>query len=185
MGNIWVTSDTHFQHANLLRFKDRNNNLVRGSLFSTVEEHDEHLIDRWNAVVKPGDKVYHLGDVVMGATQGRGWFKKNWPRLNGSKRLVVGNHDDIKFLASGGFFAKVSMWRMFTEFGLLLTHVPVHEKSAMLWGSKDTGLRVEPFQMLNVHGHIHENPSPPGPYRCVCVEQTNYTPVNIEELRIR
>jgi hypothetical protein len=33
-------------------------------------------------------------------------------------------------------------------------------------------------------GHIHQNPSPEGPYRNVCVEQINYTPVNIEELRV-
>lgn len=37
--------------------------------------------------------------------------------------------------------------------------------------------------VINVHGHIHSNPSPEGPYKCVCVEQINYTPVNIEELK--
>ena len=39
--------------------------------------------------------------------------------------------------------------------------------------------------MINLHGHIHQNPSPEGPYKCVCVEQPhmNYTPMNIEELR--
>ena len=63
--------------------------------------------------------------------------------------------------------------------------VPVHEKSAMLWGSKDSGLRAEPFQMLNVHGHIHQHSSPPGPYRCVCVEQTDYKPVNLDEFLVK
>lgn len=188
MRDIWVISDTHFRHANILKFADSNTGkLVRGDRFANVDEMDEHMIERWNAVVKPGDIVYHLGDVVMGGVEGQEWFKSNWPRLNGSKRLIVGNHDDIKFLSCGGFFKKVSMWRMFTEFGLLLSHVPLQINSLYRYGSKDDfeSPIIEPELMLNVHGHIHQNPSPEGPYRCVCVEHTDYTPVNIEELRIK
>jgi calcineurin-like phosphoesterase family protein len=110
----------------------------------------------------------------------REWFKKNWPRLNGSKRLIVGNHDDVPFLAGGGFFKKVSMWRMFPEFGLMLSHVPLHASSLRRGPPNDPDVQV----LLNVHGHIHQNPSPEGPYRNVSVEVTDYTPVNIEELRI-
>lgn len=184
MRDIWVTSDTHFRHANILKFTDSTTGALVRPQFADVDAMDEHMIEQWNSVVKKGDIVYHLGDVVIGDKE---WFKKNWPRLNGSKRLIVGNHDDIKFLASGGFFAKVSMWRMFPEFGLMLSHVPLHEKSLYRYPSKDGGdcELTEPVPLLNVHGHIHQNPSPAGPYRCVCVEQTNYTPVNIEELRIR
>jgi calcineurin-like phosphoesterase family protein len=93
----------------------------------------------------------------------------NWNRLKGSKRLVVGNHDDIKFLSGGDFFKKVLMWRYFSEFNLLLTHVPVHPSSLK-------------EGMVNVHGHTHTR-SVEGPYKCVCVEQINYTPINIEEVR--
>jgi len=169
MGNIWVISDTHFGHKNILTFKDSFGKLVRD--FSSVEEMDDFMIDSWNSVVKQGDKVYHLGDVFFGS---KDRFKSLWPKLNGSKRLVVGNHDDIKFLSYGGFFKKVVMWRVFTEFGLLLTHSPQHQSAL-------TGRRNG---LLNVHGHIHQNPSPDGPYKCVCVEQVDYTPVNIEELRV-
>jgi calcineurin-like phosphoesterase family protein len=172
--NIWVISDTHWQHSNILNFTDsKTGNLVRPQ-FSSVEEMNEVMIQRWNEVVRPGDKVYHLGDVVMGNDQ-ENWMKRNWPRLMGQKRLICGNHDNIKMLSSGGFFAKVALWRVFSEFGLILSHIPLHE-SSLVRGSKGQ-------QMVNVHGHIHSNPSPPGPYRCVCVEQTDYRPVNIEELR--
>lgn len=164
--NIWVTSDTHFNHGNILKFKNSDGNLVRN--FDSVHQMNEVMVDNWNSVVKPGDKVYHLGDVFFGSQY---HFKSLWPRLKGSKRLIVGNHDDVKFLSSGGFFQKVMLWRLFKEFGLILTHVPIHLDSFSA-ASK------------NVHGHIHSNPSPPGPYQCVCVEQTNYTPVNIEELRV-
>jgi calcineurin-like phosphoesterase family protein len=104
MRDIFVISDTHFRHSAILSFKDRNGDPVRGHLFADVDAMDEHMIERWNSVVKQGDVVYHLGDVAILKTQSdEQWFKKNWARLNGSKRLIVGNHDDIKFLSSGGF----------------------------------------------------------------------------------
>lgn len=188
--DIWVISDTHFRHKNVLKFTDRDGNLVRGHLFKDVDEMDAHMIERWNSVVKQGDIVYHLGDVVIANTdEDQVWFKKTWPSLNGSKRLIVGNHDDIKFLSSGGFFKKVYMWRMFLEFGLLLTHVPVHQSSLRIYAVEDKytegDVATEQKQFLNLHGHIHQNSSPEGPYRNMSVEAINYTPVNIEELRIK
>ena len=182
MSNIWVISDTHFRHSNILNFIDHNTGKPVRPMFIDVDAMDEHIIERWNSVVRPGDKVYHLGDVVMGDQE---WFKKNWPRLNGSKRLIVGNHDDIKFLVGGGFFQKVSMWRIFPEFGLMFSHVPLHINSLYRYPSKDSTEKFEPEILLNVHGHLHQNPSPEGPYRNVCVETVNYTPINIEELRIK
>ena len=173
--NIWVISDTHFQHNNILNFKGNDGLPFR--MFNDVQEMNEIMIQRWNEVVKPGDKVYHLGDVVMGVDS-EGWMKKNWPRLMGQKRLIVGNHDNIKMLSSGGFFAKVELWRVFSEFGIILSHIPLHE-SGLYRGAG------EGYTMLNVHGHINEKDSPKGPYRNVCVEKINYRPINIEELRIK
>ena len=167
MPDIWVTSDTHFNHANILKF-DR----ARGDDFSSVEEMNETIVDRWNSVVKKGDKVYHLGDVFFGP---KADFQALWPRLNGSKRLVVGNHDDIKWLSAGGFFKKVFMWRSLKNFGLVLTHVPMESSCIDRVGTSG----------INVHGHIHRKPTPTERHLCVCVEQTDYTPVNIEELRVR
>ena len=120
--DIWVISDTHFNHDNILHFTDDMGNKTRGHLFSSIEDMNEHIIERWNSVVKPGDIIYHLGDVAFG---NKDEFKKLWPRLNGRKRLIVGNHDDIKWLSSGGFFQKVSMWRVWTDHGLIFTHVPI------------------------------------------------------------
>ena len=138
---------------------------------------NEIMIQRWNEVVKPGDKVYHLGDVVMGIDP-EGWMKKHWPRLMGQKRLIVGNHDNIKMLSSGGFFAKVEVWRVFAEFGIIMSHIPLNPFSLTRGAEPDK-------VMLNVHGHIHEKNIPKGPYRNVCVEQIDYRPINIEELRVK
>lgn len=170
--NIWVVSDTHFNHTNILRFTDSNTGELIRPGFKDVTEMNETMIQNWNSVVRPGDKVYHLGDVFFGDKE---WFKRMWPRLMGSKRLLVGNHDDIPFLSSGGFFQKVQMWRCFAEFNILMTHVPIHDSGLYRNRSRDR-------PMLNVHGHIHQNKSPQGPYHCVCVEHTNYTPVHIEDL---
>lgn len=170
MRDIWLVSDTHFFHENILKFTDNEDQPLRPG-FSNVKEMNEHMLERWNSVVKPGDLVYHLGDVMMGPKEE---FQKFWPRLNGRKRLIVGNHDDIKYLSSGSFFQKVQMWRVFRDHGLLLTHVPLHESSIMREG------------MINVHGHTHSNGSPDGPYKSVCVEMLDdYTPVHIEELRVQ
>lgn len=168
--NIWVTSDSHYNHANILTFIDYNGNKTRE--FDNADQMNECILDSWNSVVKPGDIVYHLGDVFFGD---REKFKKDWPKFNGSKRLIIGNHDDIQFLSSGAFFKKVLFWRMFPEYELLLSHVPLHVSS--LYRGADHSA-----PLYNVHGHIHTMSSPPGPYKCVCVEQTNYTPVNIEDL---
>lgn len=176
--DIWLVSDTHFFHSNILKFTDDNGEFIRGKLFDTVEQMNECMLENWNSVVKPGDKVYHLGDVMMGSKEE---FLKFWPKLHGSKRLIVGNHDDIKWMAQQELFAKIQMWRMFTEFGLLLSHVPIHESGLRRGSPTD---ETAPM-LLNIHGHIHQNPSPTEHHRCVCVEHINYTPVNIEELRIK
>jgi len=180
--DIWVISDTHLLHENILKFKDgATGNLVRGNKFSNVNEMDEFMLEKWNSVVKPGDIVYHLGDVFIGDKEN---FKKMWPKFNGSKRLIVGNHDDIKFLSSGGFFQKVQMWRMFPEFGLMFSHVPLHESNLLRLVDKAGRYPEDCIKLLNCHGHIHQNPSPEGPYRNMSVEAIDYTPVNIEELRV-
>jgi calcineurin-like phosphoesterase family protein len=80
------------------------------------------------------------------------------------------------------------VWRQFTEFGLLLTHVPVHIDT--ITGGVDR--HDQPKMLKNIHGHTHTNGEPRNNkiqdkknYKCVCVELINYTPVHIDELRIK
>lgn len=167
MRDIWVISDTHFNHTNILKFKDYKGMYFRGHLFQTVEEMNERMVENWNAVVKEQDIVYHLGDVYM---TNRANAVDLLSRLNGRKRLVLGNHDQLTEGVLHKFFQKITVWRMWPEFKLLFTHIPVHPDNLR-------GYR-------NVHGHIHQNNSPGlDEYVNVCVEKTDYTPVNIEELR--
>ena len=78
----WLTSDTHWSHRNIIT-------LGPGRPFSSIEEHDEALIEAWNAVVRPDDTVIHLGDVSLSVTA----MERVLPRLRGRKELYAGNHD--------------------------------------------------------------------------------------------
>lgn len=166
MSDIWIISDTHFNHTNIIQYCGRP--------FANAELMDEVLVDNWNDTVKDQDIVYHLGDVYFGE-DGRDTLSK----LKGRKRLILGNHDDGKDKFLHKTFQKIMMWRMFPEFGVLLTHVPVHE-SALYRGPEDDRMAK---MLRNIHGHIHQNPSPTMNHRNVSVEQINYRPINIEELR--
>ena len=169
---IWVISDTHFNHENIIKYCERP--------FPDAKTMNEYMVEMWNSVVKPEDKVYHLGDVYMGAGFGREETLHTLSQLNGHKRLILGNHDNGKDQILHKIFEKIDVWRMFPEFGLLLTHIPVHEQS-LFRGA--TGNEKEPPKLKNVHGHIHTLASPSSDHQCVCVEQIDYKPVNIEDLR--
>lgn len=81
MSDIWITSDAHFSHKNILIYDNRP--------FSSVEEMDEKLISNWNERVKPGDTMYYLGDFAFKSKN----VYKLFTRLNGNKILIKGNHD--------------------------------------------------------------------------------------------
>lgn len=158
---IWLTSDTHFNHFNIIGYCNRP--------FSNVGEMDWELVRRWNAVVQPQDKVYHLGDVYMNASHG--YIDNLLSQLNGHKRLILGNHDRGKDQTLLKYFDKIYAMR-FLKVGdklLQLTHMPLHPDSIKKgW--------------INIHGHIHNKESPDGPYRNVCVEMTDYFPIKAEDI---
>lgn len=85
MEHFW-TSDLHFSHKNILSFTER------ATIWSTVDDMNEGLIERWNSVVKPKDTVTVLGDFAMGDRLTSLPFGQ---RLNGRKILQPGNHDYV------------------------------------------------------------------------------------------
>lgn len=79
---LYFSSDLHFGHQNILSYCDRP--------FSSVEEMNRALVERWNDQVSDADTVMVLGDVAMGkVAESLEWAKQ----LNGEKLLVPGNHD--------------------------------------------------------------------------------------------
>jgi len=79
---IWFTGDTHFGHANIIKYCKRP--------FKHVDEMDEKIITNWNSVVQAGDEVYHLGDFAFHHPQKAAYYAS---RLKGKKYLIRGNHD--------------------------------------------------------------------------------------------
>lgn len=78
---LWFTSDTHFNHTNIIRYCARP--------FKDAEEMNRELIRRWNEYVRPDDAVIHAGDFALGHKD----IEEIFAQLNGHKHLVLGNHD--------------------------------------------------------------------------------------------
>ena len=84
----WYVSDTHFFHDLML-----SPTLRRPRPFASVGEMNEALIENWNRVVHPKDLVIHLGDFSFKPTEKQAEIVRIFNRLNGRKRLIIGNHD--------------------------------------------------------------------------------------------
>jgi len=164
---IWLISDTHLGHENVLNFEDESGVKIRTG-FDHLDHMNEKIMDNLNDNVKTGDILYHLGDVYFSkirAQKALGHFKA----LPFKKRLILGNHDDALDPNLHDIFGKIMLWRIFKEFNCVCSHIPLREESFR---------KVE----YNVHGHIHEKESPSPFHINVCVERTNYMPVPIEEV---
>lgn len=175
MKNIWFISDTHFGHARILTFKDKLGNLIRPG-FQNVTEMDELIIEKWNSVVKSDDIIYHLGDITFSEKI----YNQVMPRLNGQKKLILGNHDNLGMSLYSKYFEEISSWHKWKSKGAIpnfvLCHYPLHR------GSFDYRLGEKSFC---VHGHLHQNLIDEPGYINVCVEHTNYTPINLDELLVK
>lgn len=163
MGNIFLTADTHFSHGGVCKFLRNDGSKLRP--WDNPEEMDEYMIQEWNKLVRPNDKVYHLGDVVI-ARKALAVLE----RLNGDKVLIKGNHDIFKITDYLKHFRDVRGYHVMDK--MLLSHIPVHPDSKGRF-------------VANVHGHTHANVLEDPWYVCVCVEQTDYRPIAFEEIRSR
>ena len=162
--NVWFTSDSHFYHANIIKYCNRP--------FASVEEMNEKLIENWNSVVGKDDLVWCLGDFCLGPDQ-----KKHIPelvsKLNGRINLVLGNHDHnlVKFYYDAGFIRVYDRKVIINDF-VILTHAP------LMFLNDNT-----PF--FQVFGHVHCSELYPTFSKtgcCVCVERHDYKPISWKKI---
>jgi calcineurin-like phosphoesterase family protein len=171
MPAVFLVSDTHFGHAGVCKFM-RNDGVTKLRPWDNPEEMDEEMVKRWNETVRPNDKVYHLGDVVINRKA-----LSIMRRLKGDKVLIRGNHDIFRLEDYTPFFRDIRGYHVMN--GMILSHIPVHEESLGRFGT-------------NIHGHLHANrvmkvdkygTSWIDPrYHCVCVEQTDFRPILFEDV---
>lgn len=173
MPSVFLVSDTHFGHAGVCRFT-RDDGVTKIRPWTDPDEMDEAMVERWNETVKPTDKVYHLGDVVINRKA-----LKIMHRLNGDKVLIRGNHDIFRDDEYREHFRELRAYHVMN--GMILSHIPLHPDSLGRFG-------------VNIHGHLHTNrvmkpmlhnrgvevidPR----YHCVCVEQTDFRPILFEDV---
>ena len=127
----WFISDTHFFHANIINYTGRP--------FQSVEEMNKCLIENWNALVKPHDTVFFLGDFGLGTTDTLFSLCSN---LHGNKICIRGNHDGTpaKMYKIGFAFVLESAFIKIGRHQVELVHIPSQS--------------VPPHFQL--HGHVHE-----------------------------
>jgi len=180
MPSVFLVSDTHFGHAGVCRFTHPDDPEVKLRPWDNADEMDEFMIEAWNKKVKPKDKVYHLGDVVINRRS-----LKTLSRLNGDKVLIRGNHDIFRDDEYRTYFRELRAYHVMN--GMILSHIPVHEASLGRFGT-------------NIHGHLHASrvkkargvDAKTGTvlysteidprYHCVCVEQTDFAPILFEDV---
>ena len=170
MPAVFLVSDTHFGHAGVCRFM-RNDGVTKLRPWDTPEDMDEAMVKAWNERVRPNDKVYHLGDVVINRRA-----LATMARLNGDKVLIRGNHDIFRDDEYRKYFRELRAYQVMN--GMILSHIPIHSESLGRFGT-------------NIHGHLHSNRVMTevwGEYKidvryhCVCVEQTDFAPILFEDV---
>ena len=179
MPAVFLVSDTHFGHAGVCRFTHGDTG-VKIRPWTDPDEMDEDMVRMWNETVRPNDKVYHLGDVVINRKA-----LKTLHRLNGDKVLIRGNHDIFRDEEYRRYFRELRAYHVMN--GMILSHIPIHPESLGRFG-------------VNIHGHLHTNrvkkilgvdvrtgefkystENDPR-YHCVCVEQTDFRPILFEDV---
>jgi len=128
---IYFIGDLHLGHKRILEFGQRK--------ASSIEEHDEQIVETWNSVVKKDkDICWVLGDVAMS----RGSLAL-LNHMNGEKRLILGNHDTFPLGEYAMYFSQIAAFHKGYK-GLVLTHIPIHDNELVYRNWE-----------YNIHGHVH------------------------------
>ena len=170
--HVFFTSDTHFGHANIIRFCKRP--------FENVEEMNEVLIENWNKVVSDDDTVFHLGDFG-----GSNVWKEIIPRLKGHINLIIGNHDRKNLRQ--GYMSLFNMVVPQLQIEIEDTSIYLNHYPFLCYGGSYRGV----WQLF---GHVHSGPGADGldisrlrvllPTQYdVGVDNNNFTPISYKEVK--
>lgn len=161
---LWLISDTHFGHKNIIKYQQR------------PESHEIIMLSEWIKSVEEDDQILHLGDVFLGKQGNPARWASVLSRLPGEKFLILGNHDRAakNLYYDAGFYIIPE----FIHRGHAFTHRPVSVEHPAPSGNWHT----------NIHGHTHANEHTvehdghlldDKTYINICVEHTNYKPIRL------
>ena len=160
---VWFTADTHFGHANIIRHSGRP--------FALVAEMDAALIANWNAVVRPSDPVWHLGDFAFRNERPTASYLQ---RLAGEKHLIHGNHDKEDARVLKGWTSS----QPYAEITIDDTRLVLFHYAMRVWHRVNKGA-------IHLFGHSHGELA--GDRQCCDVGVDNpawpYRPVSLAEIR--
>lgn len=152
---IYYTSDTHFGHLNIVQHRSK---------FQDLDEMHETLIQNWNSIVQKEDTIYHLGDV---------FFKDSsiLEQLQGTKYLVLGNHDHKNIKDLERFFIICDQIVLDSVNSLVLCHYPLYS-----WPHQRYG-------WIHLHGHSHGKAFYDDHAIDVGVDCWDYKPITLEQIK--
>jgi len=156
VANVWFTSDLHLGHKNIYKFRKD---------FESEEHHREVVKENYHKVVTKRDKVFFLGDIAFNEE----CLKDVGSWVAERKVLIVGNHctDSMSMQSIVKHFDEVYSLKKYKEFWL--SHAPLHPQE--LRGKK------------NIHGHMHYDYIKDSNYLNVCLEHTDFMPVDLNWIR--
>ena len=189
MQNIFFTSDTHYNHKNIVRGTSEWKSFEEGGShqrtrdFDTLEEHNEALVKSINSIVKENDILYHLGDWSFGGHENIKIFRN---RLNCKNiHLIFGNHDqhiEPKDSPYRGCFNSAQHVKQFSlrlgtektgkygKQGFFLSHY-----SHQVWNQHHHGV-------IHLFGHSHGTIKGIGKSMDVGVDTNNLYPYHLDEI---
>lgn len=152
---LFLISDTHFFHKNIIKYCDRG--------FNSVEEMNKTLIDKWNSKVNKEDIVIHLGDFALADEDNIIELRK---KLNGTIILIEGNHD----------------WRLKEDYGFIIIKGNMQVGNIIL-SHRPIPLEELPKGIINIFGHIHQKEVLDSTRQInLSVEKTNYEPIELSKV---
>lgn len=178
MNSIFFSSDLHFCHDRQFLYGPRG--------FSSIEEHDDIIIENWNKIVRPNDTVYLLGDLMLNDNE-NGIRKLN--QLNGIIYYIRGNHDTTARCSlyrektnmnplSGFFETSWATIQKINGYNLYLSHYPT------MIGSLEDMSELKK-RLLGFSGHTHSRDKfyqdIPFMYN-VALDAHNNAPVSFDEI---
>lgn len=150
--------DLHLGHHSVVKFRTQ---------FKTVEEHDETIVGNIMPLLNKRTLLYLAGDVCMTpeALAYIDMFRSTGARVV----LVGGNHctDKVTMRMLSAAYDDVLFYK--NKYGMTISHMPIHPQQ----------LRGK----LNLHAHTHDTTIMDPRYLCVSLEQINYKPISLEQVR--